>query len=436
MFALPSQRIVRRAVALSIAVACCAPGAVASAQRIAATLYGAGGPGTGSPNAMVVFNLSTGQTESSRPGTGTGGSVFTSDGGHLLLTRRLSSSPQTLELYNTSTRSVTPMAIAFNPGVSHPRAQAVFGYDSGALSLLDPAGARSLDACGVEPTLGFDITLDGSAVVALCANPFVPGSNAHAVTVDSRSGAHVSDIDLGTATARALVVNPDASRIMLLEAVAANSFALVLIDTASNQRSTVFVDAPFPAGAVVGGCSFAGVTRARDRAAVQCQWTDFTTTVLRTELVEFATGSQRPLASVPGLGTMHFSPDDAIAIVGTGAVSVLDVAADRLLASYPVSAAIHDVAFPPGPPVGLMAAVTGSHVQLDWSLPASSPVATAYLLEAGTAPGLRNLLTMPLGAATRFEAAAVPVGRYYVRVRAINATGTGGASNEVVVDVP
>jgi hypothetical protein len=36
---------------------------------------------------------------------------------------------------------------------------------------------------------------------------------------------------------------------------------------------------------------------------------------------------------------------------------------------------------------------------------------------------------------TSFQA-AVPPGRYYVRVRAVNASGAGAPGDEVIVDVP
>lgn len=38
--------------------------------------------------------------------------------------------------------------------------------------------------------------------------------------------------------------------------------------------------------------------------------------------------------------------------------------------------------------------------------------------------------------ATALSIASAPPGRYYVRVRAVNATGTGAPSNELVIDIP
>ena len=60
---------------------------------------------------------------------------------------------------------------------------------------------------------------------------------------------------------------------------------------------------------------------------------------------------------------------------------------------------------------------------------------TAYRLEAGTAPGLSNVASSVVGAATSLTATAVPPGTYYLRVRAIALDGESAPSNEVVASV-
>jgi len=80
----------------------------------------------------------------------------------------------------------------------------------------------------------------------------------------------------------------------------------------------------------------------------------------------------------------------------------------------------------------LTGSVSGSTVSLAWS---SVPGATSYVLEAGSAPGLSNLLVSDQGGATSLSAVAGN-GTYYVRLRAKNACGTGAPSNEVVLAVP
>jgi Tol biopolymer transport system component len=90
----------------------------------------------------------------------------------------------------------------------------------------------------------------------------------------------------------------------------------------------------------------------------------------------------------------------------------------------------------PGAPRGLTGTVTGSSISLSWTAPASGGAPTSYTIEAGSAPGLANLATVATGStATTFNAPGVASGTYYVRVRATNATGASGPSNEVILQV-
>ncbi len=84
----------------------------------------------------------------------------------------------------------------------------------------------------------------------------------------------------------------------------------------------------------------------------------------------------------------------------------------------------------PAAPSNLAASGEGSSVSLTWSAPAGQ--VSGYVIEAGSAPGLRDVGTLNVGAATAFGTTASP-GVYYVRVRAVNPQGVGAASNEVVV---
>ena len=88
----------------------------------------------------------------------------------------------------------------------------------------------------------------------------------------------------------------------------------------------------------------------------------------------------------------------------------------------------------PNPPLATIASVSGRAVHIEWQAPPLGWPATSYRLEAGTAPGLTNIGTLPVNG-TAFDA-PVPPGRYYVRVRAVNAYGAGVAGDEVVIDVP
>jgi titin len=89
---------------------------------------------------------------------------------------------------------------------------------------------------------------------------------------------------------------------------------------------------------------------------------------------------------------------------------------------------------PPRRPLGLIGSFHNSVATLSWTAPAGPAEngPTAYVVEAGSAPGLSNLAVMVVGNATRFQTLAPP-GVYHVRVRAVNALGVGPASNEIVV---
>lgn len=90
----------------------------------------------------------------------------------------------------------------------------------------------------------------------------------------------------------------------------------------------------------------------------------------------------------------------------------------------------------PGAPSGLSVSVNGSSLMFTWSAPVGGCAATGYVLEAGSSTGASNLANFSTGStATIFSRSEVASGIYYVRVRAANAAGVSGPSNEVVVIV-
>jgi predicted phage tail protein len=88
----------------------------------------------------------------------------------------------------------------------------------------------------------------------------------------------------------------------------------------------------------------------------------------------------------------------------------------------------------PGAPTGLASVVQGSSVMLSWRAPIAGGAATAYVIEAGSSPGLADIATVPVGG-TAFATTGVPAGSYYVRVRGMNGLGAGPSSNEIRLDI-
>ena len=86
----------------------------------------------------------------------------------------------------------------------------------------------------------------------------------------------------------------------------------------------------------------------------------------------------------------------------------------------------------PGAPTALTESGSAATVTLRWQAPASGGAVTAYQIEAGSAPGLSDLAVVQTGNIRSFST-PIPAGTYYVRVRALNGSGPGPVSNEVVV---
>lgn len=87
--------------------------------------------------------------------------------------------------------------------------------------------------------------------------------------------------------------------------------------------------------------------------------------------------------------------------------------------------------FAPAPPASLTANVAGDVVSLAWQPSASASVAHAVV--AGSAPGRSDIALVPVASASL--QAAVPPGRYFVRVRAVSPCGASAESNEVELRV-
>jgi hypothetical protein len=86
----------------------------------------------------------------------------------------------------------------------------------------------------------------------------------------------------------------------------------------------------------------------------------------------------------------------------------------------------------PGPLTVTVDGTYRANVTVQWP---AVPNAVGYILEAGTAPRLADILTARTATAALF-APNVPSGRYHVRVRAVGAAGVSAPSPEYIVLVP
>jgi hypothetical protein len=119
---------------------------------------------------------------------------------------------------------------------------------------------------------------------------------------------------------------------------------------------------------------------------------------------------------------------------GSPGPSADDIAGIRFI--YPPASTPTAPTSAPSAPTGLITSSSGSTVNLAWTKGASGGDPTAYIIEAGSAPGLANLANFSTGnTATTFSAGGVGTGSYYVRVKATNPSGTSGASNESLLTV-
>lgn len=117
----------------------------------------------------------------------------------------------------------------------------------------------------------------------------------------------------------------------------------------------------------------------------------------------------------------------------------------RVHARNPIGAspASNEVSFtvapptPPNPPTGFTANVQGSTVTLTWQAPASGDPPLSYIIEAGTAPALVNILVYDFGSpATQAVFTNVAAGAYHVRLRTRGAAGVSAPTADIAIVVP
>ena len=89
----------------------------------------------------------------------------------------------------------------------------------------------------------------------------------------------------------------------------------------------------------------------------------------------------------------------------------------------------------PSAPTTMAASVNRTQVTLSWRAPTTGAAPNGYLLDIGSSTGTANLLNGYAVGNTLTISGEVSKGRYYARVRAVNAAGASGYSNEATFKV-
>lgn len=371
---------------------------------------------------------------------GSGGTYATPDGALLLWLEpsRAAGLPPLLGIHALATRTSTTLTLPLQAQgfVGHPRRSEIFLTDAVGPIAMSLAGVRRLSApsCAGPSSLPLQISGDGSRVLYSCA-----AFGEAAFILDADSGSTVAMVNGTFATA----LSGDGHELFRLEVAPASTppaFVLRRYATADGsllmERNmgalqtpyTVRVDPRTRRVFVIGGTAVSALDPVT--------------------LEPVAAGVVPHVAQAGGVETLTFDPNQPMMYVSTiGIVEPSDrtvgyhaLRTDDLTTAFTLVAGGQRAATfmaPPRPaaPVSLVSTVQGTTVHFSWTAGVSNATTLGYVLEAGTAPGAANLVTFDVGLPTTFAVSGVPPGTYYVRVRAANVSGSGPASNEVVVTV-
>lgn len=165
-------------------------------------------------------------------------------------------------------------------------------------------------------------------------------------------------------------------------------------------------------------------------ATLQLAWTPATTGAA-------ATGFSVAVGTAPGTTTLPVQTTTATSLTVTVPSSGAYYARVRAVNAAGASAASPEAeAFVslttgrPGRTPRPRAWTSGRALFMEWDPPSGGDPVTSYLVEAGSAPGVANLAVLPLSAVRSFST-GVPVGTFWLRVRAVNGEGSGDASEDI-----
>ena len=162
--------------------------------------------------------------------------------------------------------------------------------------------------------------------------------------------------------------------------------------------------------------------------AVHFSWSAPATAVAAYQLEAGASQGSAGLAIVPLPGSA--TSFDAVAPPGVYFVRLrARNACGTSAATSEAVVSVGTACVPPSAPVALTVTANGGVLGASWSPPTSGTGPFTYVVKAGSASGVTNLGTFPVGAVTSIQA-PVPPAAYFLRVAAMNACGTSPDSNE------
>ena len=145
-------------------------------------------------------------------------------------------------------------------------------------------------------------------------------------------------------------------------------------------------------------------------------------------------GNAPGATTLPVQSTAGTSLSVPVTVAGTYFARVKAVNSFGTSAASPeVSVSVVPPSPKPGAPTGLTASFSGRTISIAWTAPSTGDPVTNYVLEVGSAPGLSNLVVVPVGAGRSFVAPGVPDGTFWLRVRGSNAAGMGAPSQDLGV---
>lgn len=397
---------------------------------------------------VTGFDLATGRAAWQESIPGATHLAVTSDGHYLLVaTATYSGSEPTptsailvKDLASRET-SVLPLGRVHVLALAvHPRRLEAYIQTVDAIWRATPAGLSALEGCERPSYLA--VSPDGTSLATVCG----PTGGAEIALVDTSHWAITRRVPSVSGYLGPLVVGRDGTRVFTTE-----SGDVAIYDVASGSRIAHGMFPPPPAGYSL---VLTGATRSRDglfavahrSCAFPCDQPQLILQWNERYHIDPSTLVRQTLPQ--GLRDVYVdtTPDDRFAIFGsasvylTGWLQLVDLptkteVARALLFGDAFSIAVA-LAAPPLPPAAFASSVTGRTVDLSWSLPDTSPDAAGFVIEVGSRAGASDLARLTVdGTARGLTVPDAPPGRYWVRTRAANYTGTSTPSDEIVIEV-